>query len=69
MATTMGTLLAQRALGASAKELGFPLTPLAPFPLHSLSRPMVRASIQLMRCADAAGRVRARLRSGSIFRA
>jgi hypothetical protein len=69
MATMMGTLLARRALGASVEEIGFPVTPLAPMPLHAFSRPVARATIQYLRGIDALSRVRARLRSGAIFRA
>ena len=37
MATVMGRLLAQRALGAPVAELGFPLTPVTPIQMHALS--------------------------------
>jgi glycine/D-amino acid oxidase-like deaminating enzyme len=69
MATMMGTLLARRALGASVEEIGFPVTPVTPMPLHAFSRPVARATIQYLRCIDALSRVRARLSSGAIFRA
>jgi hypothetical protein len=65
----MGTLLARRALGASVEEIGFPVTPLTPMPLHAFSRPVARATIEYLRCIDALSRVWARLRSGAIFRA
>jgi glycine/D-amino acid oxidase-like deaminating enzyme len=68
MATVMGTLLARRALGASEAELGFPVTPLAPLPLHVFSRPVARATIQYLRCLDGLSRLGARLRAGAIFR-
>src|SRR5260370_22992068 len=35
MATVMGGLLARRALGTPAAELGFPVTPLPPVPFHA----------------------------------
>ena len=37
MATVMGRLLALRALGTPAAELGFPVTPLRAVPFHALS--------------------------------
>jgi glycine/D-amino acid oxidase-like deaminating enzyme len=58
MATVMGRLLAQRALGAPATELGFPVTPLRAMPLHSLSGLGVRATIQYLRLADVLARRR-----------
>lgn len=61
MATVMGTLLARRALGASVAELGFPVTPVAPLPLHALSRSVARATIQYLRCVDGLARVRSRV--------
>jgi hypothetical protein len=53
MATLMGRLLAQRALGVDPAELGFPVTPLRPVPLHALSGLGVRAMVQYLRLADA----------------
>jgi len=53
MATLMGRLLAQRALGVDPAELGFPVTPLRPLPLHALSGLGVRAMVQYLRLADA----------------
>src|SRR5256885_15583489 len=38
MASVMGRLLALRALGTPAAELGFPVTPLRPMPLRSEER-------------------------------
>ncbi len=63
MATLMGGLLAQRALGASASDLGFPVTPLRTVPLHAFSGLGVRASIQYLRLADALARSRSGVRS------
>jgi glycine/D-amino acid oxidase-like deaminating enzyme len=56
MATVMGRLLARWALGTSAGELGFPVTPLRPVPLHAFSGMGVRATIQYLRLADALSR-------------
>ncbi|MBV9622093.1 MAG: FAD-binding oxidoreductase [Gammaproteobacteria bacterium] len=53
MATAMGRELALRALGAPAAELGFPVTAVKPVPLHAFSSVGVRATIQLLRLADA----------------
>jgi glycine/D-amino acid oxidase-like deaminating enzyme len=58
MATLMGRLLAQRALGAAAADLGFPVTPLRTVPLHVFSGLGVRATIQYLRLADALARSR-----------
>jgi glycine/D-amino acid oxidase-like deaminating enzyme len=68
MATVMGRLLARRALGAPVVELGFPVTPVAPLPLHSLSSVGARATIQYLRCVDGLARVGARLRARALFR-
>jgi glycine/D-amino acid oxidase-like deaminating enzyme len=57
MATLMGRLLAQRALGAPAAELGFPVTPLRPIPLHRLSRVAAGAAILCLRAADRVARI------------
>jgi glycine/D-amino acid oxidase-like deaminating enzyme len=58
MATVMGRLLALRALGTPAAELGFPVTPLRPMPLHALSGIGARVTIQYLRLADALARAR-----------
>jgi glycine/D-amino acid oxidase-like deaminating enzyme len=63
MATVMGRLLARRALGQSVEELGFPITPLRPIPLHRFSRIGARATIQYLRMLDGLSRARARLSS------
>jgi glycine/D-amino acid oxidase-like deaminating enzyme len=63
MATVMGRLLARRALGASARELGFPVTPVTPVPFHSLSGIGARAAIQYLRFVDGFARVRGRLQA------
>ena len=54
----MGRLLAQRALGAAAAELGFPLTPVRPIRLHALSGLGARATIQYLRMVDGWARAR-----------
>jgi glycine/D-amino acid oxidase-like deaminating enzyme len=61
MATVMGQLLARRALGAPVAELGFPVTPVLPIPLHALSRVGARAMIQFLRARDGLARLRARV--------
>ena len=58
MATVMGHLLARWALGSSPAELGFPVTPVRPLPLHAFSGLGVRATIQYLRLADALTRSR-----------
>ncbi len=58
MATVMGQLLAQRALGMPAEELGFPVTGVKPIRLHAFSRLGVRATIQYLRLVDALTRSR-----------
>jgi glycine/D-amino acid oxidase-like deaminating enzyme len=69
MATVMGRLLARRALGASVMELGFPVTPVLPLPLHALSGAAARAAIQYLRFVDGLSRLPARVRAGALFRA
>jgi len=61
MATLMGRLLAQRVLGTPAAELGFPITPLRPIPLHGLSRIGAHAAIQYLRLLDGLARARSRV--------
>jgi glycine/D-amino acid oxidase-like deaminating enzyme len=69
MATVMGRLLARRALGAQAMELGFPVTPIQPVPFHALSGIGARAAIQYLRFVDGVARMGARLRAHVPFRA
>ena len=64
MATTMGALLAKRVLGHPAAELGFPVTPMRPLPLHALSRWGAAAAIQYLRLLDTGGRVLQRAARG-----
>ncbi|HEY3785361.1 MAG TPA: FAD-binding oxidoreductase [Steroidobacteraceae bacterium] len=63
MATMMGRLLARRALGESAEELGFPLTAVTPIPLHRFNRIGARIAVQYLRALDGAARLRGRLTS------
>jgi glycine/D-amino acid oxidase-like deaminating enzyme len=53
MATVMGRLLGRWALGESAESLDFPVTPLRPIRLHSLSRLAARATIRYLQLRDA----------------
>jgi len=66
MATVLGTLLARWSLGATAGELGYPVTPLRPLPLHRCSQFGARVAIQYLRGLDGLARTRERLlrRSG-----
>jgi glycine/D-amino acid oxidase-like deaminating enzyme len=52
MATVMGRLLAERALGASHEELGWPVTPIAPIPLHGWRLPAMAAVVRWKRFRD-----------------
>lgn len=61
MATVMGTLLARRLLGEAAGDLGFPVTPMRPMPLHGFSRFGVRVAIQYLRALDGLARFAARI--------
>jgi glycine/D-amino acid oxidase-like deaminating enzyme len=61
MATVMGLLLARRALGAPVVELGFPVSPVTPVPLHALSGVAARAAIQYLRGVDGFARLRSRV--------
>ena len=56
MATTLGRVLGRRALGEPAASLGFPLTPVRPLRLHSLSRVAARATIRYLQTRDALDR-------------
>ncbi len=61
MATVMGRLLARWCLGASPEELGFPVTPVSPIPLHRFNQLGARLAIQGLRALDGLARVRNRL--------
>ncbi|MDB6157050.1 MAG: dependent oxidoreductase [Gammaproteobacteria bacterium] len=60
MATVMGRILAHWARGAPAAELGFPVTSLAPIPLHRFNQIGARLAIQGLRALDGLARVRDR---------
>ncbi len=60
MATVMGRILASWALGVPAPELAFPVTPLAPIPMHRFNQLGARVAIQGLRAMDALARVRSR---------
>ena len=61
MATMMGRVLSDWCLGAAPTELGFPVTPLAPIPLHRFNQLGARLAIQGLRALDGLARVRDRL--------
>ena len=52
MGTVMGKLLADRALGASPAELGWPVTPIAPIPLHAWRLPVMALVLHWKRFQD-----------------
>jgi glycine/D-amino acid oxidase-like deaminating enzyme len=52
MATMMGRLLAQQAMGRTDPSFAYPLSPLRPLPLHVFNRLAVRALIQYYRIRD-----------------
>jgi len=60
MATVMGRILANWARGAPASELGFPVTSLAPIPLHRFNQIGARLAVQGLRALDGLARVRDR---------
>ena len=60
MATVMGRILASWACGAPASELGFPVTSLAPIPLHRFNQIGARLAIQGLRALDGLARARDR---------
>jgi glycine/D-amino acid oxidase-like deaminating enzyme len=61
MATMMGALLARWASGQPAAELGFPVTPVDPLPLHAFSQIGARVAVQYLRTLDGLARMRERL--------
>jgi hypothetical protein len=61
MATVMGRILANWARGAPAAELDFPVTSLAPIPLHRFNQIGARLAIQGLRALDGLARVRDRV--------
>jgi glycine/D-amino acid oxidase-like deaminating enzyme len=60
MATVMGRILAAWALGTPASELAFPVTSLAPIPMHRFNQIGARVAIQCLRAVDGLARVRDR---------
>lgn len=63
MATVMGRILAHWAAGTPASELDFPVTPMAPIPLHRFNQIGARVAIQCLRTLDGLSRARERLRT------
>jgi glycine/D-amino acid oxidase-like deaminating enzyme len=60
MATVMGRILANWALGMPVPELAFPVTLLAPIPMHRFNQFGARMAIQGLRAVDGLARVRNR---------
>ena len=52
MATVMGKLLAERALGATHAEVGWPVTPIAPIPFHRWRLPAMALVVRWKRFQD-----------------
>jgi glycine/D-amino acid oxidase-like deaminating enzyme len=52
MATAMGRLLAARALGATPDQIGWPVTPIAPIPLHRWRLPAMALVVRWKRFQD-----------------
>jgi glycine/D-amino acid oxidase-like deaminating enzyme len=52
MATVMGRLLADRALGATPDQIGWPVTPIAPIPLHRWRLPAMALVVRWKRLQD-----------------
>jgi glycine/D-amino acid oxidase-like deaminating enzyme len=61
MATMMGLLLSRWVRGESAADLGFPVTPVDPLPLHVFSQLGARVAVQYLRTLDGLTRVREKL--------
>jgi glycine/D-amino acid oxidase-like deaminating enzyme len=61
MATMMGALLARWSSGEAAEELGFPVTPVDPLPLHAFNQLGARVAVQYLRTLDGLARIRDRL--------
>jgi glycine/D-amino acid oxidase-like deaminating enzyme len=60
MATVMGSLLARWSAGAAPEELGFPVTPVDPLPMHRFSQMGARVAVQYLRSLDGLARLRQR---------
>jgi glycine/D-amino acid oxidase-like deaminating enzyme len=52
MATVMGKLLAERARGASSSDIGWPVVPIAPVPLHAFRVPVMALVVRWKRFRD-----------------
>jgi glycine/D-amino acid oxidase-like deaminating enzyme len=52
MATVMGKLLAERTLGASPGDIGWPVVPIAPVPLHAFRVPVMALVVRWKRFRD-----------------
>jgi glycine/D-amino acid oxidase-like deaminating enzyme len=52
MATVMGKLLADRALGASAADIGWPVVSMTPIPLHAWRLPVMALVLHWRRLRD-----------------
>jgi hypothetical protein len=52
MGTVMGKLLADRALGVSPAELGWPVTPIEPIALHAWRLPVMALVVHWKRFQD-----------------
>jgi glycine/D-amino acid oxidase-like deaminating enzyme len=52
MATVMGKVLADRALGASPADVGWPVVPIAPIPFHGLRLPVMALVVRWKRFRD-----------------
>jgi glycine/D-amino acid oxidase-like deaminating enzyme len=61
MATLMGSLLARWSAGQPPDELGFPVTPVDPLPLHGFSQLGARVAVQYLRTLDGLARMREKL--------
>ncbi len=61
MATMMGSLLSRWVSGEPAAELGFPVTPVDPLPLHAFSQIGARVAVQYLRTLDGLARMRGKL--------
>ena len=62
MATTLGRLLALWAGGKPSAELGFPVTPPDPVPLHAFSQLGARVAVQYLRSLDGLARLKNKFR-------
>jgi hypothetical protein len=56
MATAMGRVLADRALGVEDRDLDFPVTGVSPIPFYGFRKPLVSALAAWYRLRDGMGR-------------